>query len=59
MAQVITLCESCAKDFREAFKVKAYPGNPTTEKKKICEKCRRKFGPFDLKQYLVSGKGAK
>ena len=59
MAQIITLCELCAKDLRDSFSLKAYPGMPTTEKKKICEQCRHKYRDELLKQYILAGKGAK
>lgn len=58
MAQIITLCELCAKDLRGSFTLKAYPGMPTTEKKKICERCRHKYPDDILKQYILAGKGA-
>lgn len=59
MAQIITLCELCARDLRDSFALKAYPGKPTTQKQQICEHCRKKYRPEILKQYILSGKGAK
>lgn len=60
MKTVLTLCEVCRAAYAEDFTLKTISGKTTTEKKKACEKCGRKFsGPFDLKQYLVSGKGGR
>ena len=59
MATIVTLCEMCRREYSEMFTVKPVPGKTTTEKKNCCEKCKRKFGPFDLKQYLISGKGGR
>ena len=53
MAQIITLCELCVKDLRDSFSLKAYPGIPITEKKKNCERCRRKYRDEILKQYMI------
>ncbi len=60
MKTVLTLCEACRAVYSEAFTLKTISGETTTEKKKQCEKCGRKFSsPYDLKQYLVSGKGGR
>ncbi len=59
MASIVTMCEICAKQYAEVFRVKAYPGKPTTEKRKICEVCKKNLPADLLKQYVVSGKGGK
>lgn len=59
MYSILTMCELCARQYAESFKVKPYPGRPTTEKKTFCEVCRKKFPADVLRQYVVIGKGAK
>ena len=53
MLQILTLCESCRVFFSDSFSVKPLSIATTTEKKSHCEKCGRKFGPYDLKQYMI------
>ena len=53
MLQILTLCEPCRVFFSDSFSVKPLSIATTTEKKSYCEKCGRKFGPYDLKQYMI------
>lgn len=59
MASIVTMCDQCAKQQAEIFRVKVVSGTTTTEKKKKCEFCKNKLRPEFLKQYIVSGKGGK
>lgn len=57
MATVLTLCEICRNEYADMFTVKSIVGETTTEKKKHCEKCGKKFSSsYDLRQYYISGK---
>ena len=56
---ILTLCETCRRQYEEGFIVKPYPGRPTTEKKEKCEECKKRFGAGILRQYLVTAKGGK
>lgn len=51
-----TLCEPCARQYGDMFSVKPYPGRSTTEKKQICEACKRQLPSHDLRQYVLSQK---
>ena len=53
MLQILTLCESCRAFFSDSFSVKPIFIATTTEKKSHCEICGRKFGPYDLMQYMI------
>ena len=59
MASIVTMCEMCAKEQSENFRLKPVAGKTTTEKKKKCEFCKKPYRADLLKQYVVSGKGGK
>lgn len=59
MAQVVTVCEFCVKQQQDFFRLKLITGKTTTEKKKKCDFCKKPFRPEFLRQYVLSGKGAK
>ena len=53
MLTIVTLCEACRVFYEDCFSVKPLSIATTTEKKNHCEKCGRKAGPYDLKQYMI------
>lgn len=59
MLQILTLCESCRFLFSDCFSVVPISVPTTTEKKNHCEKCGRKFGKYDLKQYMIQRRDKK
>ena len=59
MLTIVTLCEACRAFYEDSFTVKPLSIATTTEKKSHCEKCGRKFGPYDLKQYMISRRETK
>lgn len=59
MLQILTLCESCRVFFSDSFSVKPLSIATITEKKNHCEKCGRKFGQYDLKQYMIQRRDEK
>lgn len=60
MKYIKTFCEQCRAIYADSFTLKPISGRTTTPKVDYCENCKRKFSsPYDLKQYLVSGKGGR
>lgn len=57
MASIVTMCDLCAKEKSEMFRLKPVAGKTTTEKRQKCEFCKKSFPGNLLKQYIVSGKG--
>ena len=50
--RIITLCDKCAAEMKNAYKVKPVVGRTTTERKKKCENCGQSYGGT-CKQYVV------
>lgn len=59
MLTIVTLCEACRAFYEDSFIVKPLSIATTTEKKNHCEKCGRKFGQYDLKQYMIQRRDEK
>lgn len=59
MMILVTLCEACRAFYEDSFIVKPLSIATTTAKKNHCEKCGRKFGPYDLKQYMIQRRAEK
>lgn len=53
---ILTLCEPCAVFLQDRFRVTKISHPITTEKKPICQQCRKKFRDDVLAQYTVTAK---
>ena len=51
--QILTLCPNCVQTLRWGFKVDKIAHRTTTEKKKICENCKKPYPEDLLDQYTV------
>ena len=55
-AEILTLCDSCATVLSDGFRVTRISHQITTEKKPICERCRKKYRDGHLVQYTVTSR---
>ena len=53
--KILTLCEKCREAMEVGYRVKKLT-TATTERKKACENCGMKGGPYVLSQYLIQKK---
>ena len=56
MSSVLTLCPECVRAYESGFRVGKIQTATTTEKKKQCERCKRKFPADILGQFTVTAR---
>ena len=52
--KILTLCPSCVQVLEPSFRITKVPTATTTEKKRECEYCRRKYPDDVLGQFMFA-----